>query len=249
MGVQTLPELVGHRGWPVRFPENFLEGFAAAVSAGACWLECDVQVSADGVPFVCHDVSLKRTANLDRDITHMRATELDVVSIGERQRFGEQHAGARLPRLDALIAWLESQSHVTLFVEIKRESLLHHGTAAVVGRVMDELRVAPGQCSVISFDHDCLVHARNLGAPTIGWAVESVTDEIRRLAKALNPDYLFTDERVFADIHAALPGPWQWVPYHTEDARRAMELARHGATLVETNDIGGLLQAAEFIQT
>ncbi|MEO7013819.1 MAG: glycerophosphodiester phosphodiesterase family protein [Dokdonella sp.] len=246
MGLQTIAELVGHRGWPARFPENSLEGFDAAVSAGARWLECDVQLSADGVPFVCHDVSLKRTAGVDRDITDMRAAELDAVTVGERQRFGERHAKVRLPRLEALVAWLQTQSQVTLFVEIKSESLLHHGSALVVDHVMKEICVALGQCSVISFDHACLVLARSQGARTVGWAVEDVTEEARSVADALKPDYLFTDEGLFSEVQAALPGPWQWVPYHTEDAGRAMELARLGAALVETNDIGGLLQALEF---
>ncbi len=246
MGSQTIPELVGHRGWPARLPENSLEGFAAAVSAGARWLECDVQLSADGVPFVCHDVSLKRTAGLDRNITDTRAAKLDAVTVGERQRFGECHADTRLPRLDALIAWIETWTQVTLFVEIKIESLRHHGTALVVDNVMSDIRAALGQCSVISFDHACLALARSRGAPTIGLAVENATDETCSQAIALKPDYLFTDERLFSDMQAALPGPWQWVTYHTEDAGRAMELARRGATLVETNDIGGLLQALEF---
>ena len=246
MGSQIIPDLVGHRGWPVRFPENSLEGFSAAASAGARWLECDVQLSADGVPFVCHDVSLKRTAGLDRNITDMHAAELVAVSVGERQRFGERHADARLPRLDSLVAWIQTQTHVTLFVEIKIESLLHHGTALVVANVMKDIRPARGQCSVISFDHACLALARSQGASTIGWVVEEVMDETRSLAHALKPDYLFTDERLFSEMQAALPGPWQWVPYHTEDAGRAMALGRLGATLVETNDIGGLLQALEF---
>lgn len=246
MGSQTIPELVGHRGWPVRFPENSLEGFAGAVSAGARWLECDVQLSADGVPFVCHDVSLKRTAGLDRNIIDMLADELAEVSVGERERFGEGYADTRLPRLDTLISWIQTWPRVTLFVEIKSESLLHHGTALVVGNVMKAIRPALGQCSVISFDHACLVLARSQGAPTIGWAVEDVTDETRSLVNALNPDYLFTDESLFIDTKIALPGPWQWVTYHTEDAERAMELARRGATLIETNDIGDLLQAREF---
>lgn len=246
MALQTIPELVGHRGWPVRFPENSLEGFAAAVSAGARWLECDVQLSADGVPFVCHDDSLKRTSGLDRNITDMRAAELAAVTVGERQRFGECHADTRLPRLDTLIDWIQTWPQVTLFVEIKSESLLHHGTATVVGNVMKDIRPALGRCSVISFDHACLALARSQGALTIGWAVEDVTDKTLSLANALNPDYLFTDEGLFTEMQVGLRGPWQWVTYHTEDAGRAMELAQQGATLVETNDIGGLLQAPEF---
>ena len=249
MSEQTFPILVGHRGWPARFPENTLEGFAAAVSAGARWLECDVQLSADGVPFVCHDVSLERTAGLDRKIPDMPAADLAAVTVGERQRFGECHAHVRLPRLDALIAWLVTQPRVTLFVEIKSESLRHHGTELVVDKVMQDIRIALAQCSVISFDHACLTITRSLGARSIGWAVECATDENIAVANALKPDYLFTHEKIFTEMRTAFPGPWQWVPYHTEDAGRAMELARQDASLVETNDIGAMLRAPQFAST
>lgn len=249
MAPQTTPVLVGHRGWPARYPENTLEGFAAAVKAGARWLECDVQLSADGVPFVSHDDSLKRTAGLDRNITDMRAVELGTITVGERQRFGECYASFTLPRLAALIAWLQTQPHITQFVEIKRQSLRHHGTELVVEKIMQVIRPALKQCIVISFDHACLALARQLGAPVIGWAVEKTGAQVRQQATTLRPDYMFTDEALFTRVHTALPGPWQWITYHTEDTERALELARQGVAFVETNDIGTLLSAPEFART
>ena len=51
-------ELVAHRGYAARYPENTRESLAAAVRAGARFLEFDVQLSADGVPVLLHDVTL-----------------------------------------------------------------------------------------------------------------------------------------------------------------------------------------------
>ncbi|MDE2070149.1 MAG: glycerophosphodiester phosphodiesterase [Gammaproteobacteria bacterium] len=243
---QTVPMLVGHRGWPAQFPENTLEGFAAAVAAGARWLECDVQLSADRVPFVCHDASLKRTAGRDLDITATPARELDVISVGEAARFGARFAAARLARLTALADWLTRQPGVTQFVEIKRQSLRHHGMQPVVDAVMTALQPALKQCVVISFDPVCLTPARRQGAARVGWAVEAAGEQIRRSAAELQPDYLFTDEKLFARMRAALPGPWQWIVYHTEDAGRVLELTSQGAYMVETNDIGTLLGDARM---
>ncbi|MGH8397158.1 MAG: glycerophosphodiester phosphodiesterase family protein [Gammaproteobacteria bacterium] len=249
MAPQTIPVLVGHRGWPTLYPENTLEGFTAAVKAGARRLECDVQLSADGVPFVSHDDSLERTAGLDRNITNMNAVELGTITVGERQRFDGRYANVKLPRLDTLIAWLQTQSEVNLFVEIKRQSLRHHGTDLVVGKIMQEIQSARQQCIMISFDHACLTLARQQGAPAIGWAVERTDDETRQQADTLQPDYMFTDEALFTRVHTALPGSWRWVSYHTENAERALELACQGANFVETNDIGAMLHTPEFAST
>ncbi|MBU6421578.1 MAG: hypothetical protein KGL98_03190 [Gammaproteobacteria bacterium] len=249
MPPHSAPVLVGHRGWPAHWPENTLEGFAAAVGVGARWLECDVQVSADRVPFVCHDVSLKRTAGLDLNITATPAAKLDGVSIGEPERFGKRFATVKLARLSQLVQWLLQQSGVTQFVEIKRQSLRHRGLQPTVAAVMQELRVALDRCVVISFDHTCLDLARRQGARTIGWAVETANEQSHRIAADLQPDYLFTDERLFARMRAAIPGPWRWIVYHTESPERVLELADRGAYMVETNDIGTLLNDPRLQQT
>ena len=56
-----LPELVAHRGNAADFPENTLPALRSALDAGIPWVEIDVHLSADGVPFVIHDVRLDRT--------------------------------------------------------------------------------------------------------------------------------------------------------------------------------------------
>ena len=81
MTSKTLPTLVGHRGYPDRYPENTLISIQAAVEAGAPWFEFDVQLSSDLVPYLCHDDSLKRTAGIDRLIMDMSAKELQGLGV------------------------------------------------------------------------------------------------------------------------------------------------------------------------
>lgn len=51
---------LAHRGlWDAERPENSMAAFAAARDAG-CGVELDVHLTADGVPVVTHDVSLRR---------------------------------------------------------------------------------------------------------------------------------------------------------------------------------------------
>ncbi len=55
--------IFGHRGYPVKFAENSLEGFRYAVNHGAEGVEFDVQLTKDGVPVVMHDEKIDRTTN------------------------------------------------------------------------------------------------------------------------------------------------------------------------------------------
>lgn len=61
-----LPRVIGHRGAAAYAPENTLASFREARRRGATWVEIDVKLTADGVPIVMHDDSLKRTTGLDR---------------------------------------------------------------------------------------------------------------------------------------------------------------------------------------
>ncbi|XP_069574920.1 glycerophosphodiester phosphodiesterase domain-containing protein 5-like isoform X1 [Brachyistius frenatus] len=58
------PALISHRGAPMLAPENTLMSFEKAVEAGSDGLETDVTISFDGVPFLMHDHTLRRTTNV-----------------------------------------------------------------------------------------------------------------------------------------------------------------------------------------
>ena len=53
---------IAHRGASAEFPENTMAAFIAALSRepSADGLECDVRLSADGVPVVFHDDDTRR---------------------------------------------------------------------------------------------------------------------------------------------------------------------------------------------
>lgn len=55
--------IAAHRGGHLKVPENSLAAVDEAVAAGADFIEVDVQVSADGVPFIMHDRTVARTTN------------------------------------------------------------------------------------------------------------------------------------------------------------------------------------------
>src|SRR4029453_11334209 len=54
-----LPKVIGHRGGMAYAPENTLASFVEAKRRGATWVEIDVKLTADNVPILMHDPSLK----------------------------------------------------------------------------------------------------------------------------------------------------------------------------------------------
>jgi glycerophosphoryl diester phosphodiesterase len=71
-----LPKVIGHRGAAAYAPENTLASFREARRRGATWVEIDVKLTADGVPIVMHDSSLKRTMGHDRLVVETLRADL-----------------------------------------------------------------------------------------------------------------------------------------------------------------------------
>jgi glycerophosphoryl diester phosphodiesterase len=63
MGTWPYPRWIAHRGAGRQAPENTLAAFRLGAAHGYRMFECDVKLSADGVPFLMHDATLERTTN------------------------------------------------------------------------------------------------------------------------------------------------------------------------------------------
>ncbi|XP_074811212.1 glycerophosphodiester phosphodiesterase domain-containing protein 5 isoform X1 [Natator depressus] len=59
------PVIIGHRGAPMLAPENTLMSFQKAVEQKIHGVQADVAISYDGVPFLMHDKTLRRTTNVE----------------------------------------------------------------------------------------------------------------------------------------------------------------------------------------
>jgi glycerophosphoryl diester phosphodiesterase len=57
------PRWIAHRGAGKLAPENTLAAFRVGAAYGFRAFECDVKLSADGVPFLLHDATLQRTTS------------------------------------------------------------------------------------------------------------------------------------------------------------------------------------------
>jgi len=86
------PRWIAHRGAGKLAPENTLAAFRHGASFGYTMFECDVKLSADGVPFLLHDASLQRTSNgrgIAGELSYGELAQLDAGSWHSRTFAGE----------------------------------------------------------------------------------------------------------------------------------------------------------------
>lgn len=242
MLVLPIPTLIAHRGYAARYPENTLLALEAAAQAGARWLEFDVQLCADQIPVLLHDTTLDRVAGHPGSVFELSAAQLGAISVGEPARFGAAFSGVMIPTLAAVVDWLVMTPQVQVFVEIKTESVQRFGVETVLKAVLDILQPLRERCVLISYD-DALLFAARLARPLrIGWVASEWTEETARRARALAPDFLFTNHtRLPAAPQPLWLGPWQWAVYEVTDAEQALALAARGIDFVESMAVGELL--------
>jgi glycerophosphoryl diester phosphodiesterase len=240
-------QLVAHRGNAGEYPENTLPAFQSALDLGLKFLELDVQLSADGVPMVIHDSRLERTAGVAASVFDLRARELMRIEAAEAPRFGARYRGTMIPQLSDVLLLLENRPEVTLFVEIKKESLVRFGHDQVVGRVLDVIKPLRQQCVVISYDLPAIFRARQIGDAAIGWVLQDYDEHSRLKYEALQPEFLFADHESLPPRGALWRGSWKWVIFEVASLPLALSLAARGAHHIETMAVSDMSRAVRAL--
>jgi glycerophosphoryl diester phosphodiesterase len=236
-----IPLLVAHRGYLDRYPENTWPALEAALAAGACWLEFDVQMCADGEFILLHDADFQRTAGCARTVFDMRSDLLGDISVHEPERFGERFAPLAVPVLGDVLQRLAAFPGARAMVEIKTESLQHWGLEKVMDALLQQLDAFRDRCVLISFDPAALAYAQRKRAPDIGWVLTRYDAVHLQQARRLQPHYLICNETKLPAGDKPWPGDWQWMLYDIRDPEAALAWAQRGVELIETAAIGTLL--------
>jgi glycerophosphoryl diester phosphodiesterase len=236
-------ELVAHRGYAARYPENTLAALEAAIAAGARHVEVDVQLSSDGFPVLFHDRTLDRMCGVPGTIHGTTLSDLRALSCGERAKFGDRFQSEGLLSLAGFVQLLRRHPDVRAFVEIKRVAIENFGRERILERVLPALDAAIHQCALISFSLEFLAAARRahpipLGAVFDAWALRE-----DQLAAEIAPEFVFVDlEGLPATGELRVPGA-KVVVYEVADPAVARALERRGVDMVETFEIEAMLAA------
>ncbi|MHB8254043.1 MAG: glycerophosphodiester phosphodiesterase family protein [Acidiferrobacter sp.] len=232
-------ELVAHRGYAHRYPENTLVALEAAVAAGARYVEIDVQLTADQVPVLFHDHDCQRLCGVSGTIDERTSAEIRALSAGWPERFGDRFRGNPLARLEDLAAFLARNPDVTAFVEIKRQAVRRFGADAIVSATYAVLCPVLAQTVLISFSLPALKVGRARW-PRIGIVTRRYHQFWARGVQALAPEYHFCDSEGLPARGALGHEGCLLGVYEVDDAAYAHELGVRGVAFVETFAIAEL---------
>ena len=73
--------VLAHRGGAIESHENTLESFDYSIGLGCKFIETDVQLSSDGIPYIFHDDDLRRLTGKSNSFNSYPSTEIDNIKL------------------------------------------------------------------------------------------------------------------------------------------------------------------------
>lgn len=106
---------IAHRGAPLLYPENSLEGLTYAAGLGAYAVECDLRRTRDGVYILFHDPDTLRLTGQHRAVEDCTYAELCAMLDAQ---------GLPLLTLDQLLAQYNGRAYILLHMKVEPEAAL-----------------------------------------------------------------------------------------------------------------------------
>jgi len=235
-------EIIAHRGYSGRAPENTLVAIEAAIAAGADAVEFDLHVTRDGVPVLFHDATLDRTTDGEGPLSERSHAEIRSLDAGTW--FDRSFAGEPVPSLDEAFAHIGRRLE-RIYAEVKGYRMdqdLDYIVDLTLERGMLERVV------FISMDWRALERLRaRYERARIGYIVEEASRATEALTRASGDPWALLDFR--ASLLLEDPGLAQaareervdLAVWTVDDPRTASELLALGVRRITTNRVAELL--------
>ncbi len=227
-------KIVAHRGYAEAYPENTLPAIKAAVDAGVMAVEVDIQFSKDGVALLLHDTDFKRVANIDSNVFETSIADIKGISINQKEKFCDKFNGVYSCTLTELVEFVIQTPCLTVFIEIKHESVAQFGVSYVVDQLGSILDSIKQQCTIISYSSDFLEVVRVQLGYDVGHIL-TLWDESNLLsAQQLKPEFVICNHRKIPENINFRDYPWQWLLYEITDCIQFDYYSRLGVQWMES---------------
>lgn len=223
--------IFAHRGAAGDAPENTLAAFEWALRQGADGIECDVHLSAEGVPVVIHDARLERTTSGSGWVGEHSLAALKRLDAGSwfnernpakaRRDFVRQ----RIPLLEETLWWVRRRGCKAL-VEIKEGGAASPGIEAKILQTIRSTGTA-SQVTAISFDRAALGRLHELDATLpLGVSFRRPLLALRRAklvgARMVVPHWAFASRGFIRRAHMAALQVVVWTVNQPRSMRRKL---------------------------
>ena len=242
-------EIIAHRGYSARAPENTLAAIEAALAAGVDAVEWDVHVASCGTPVLFHDTHLGRTTNGVGPLRRRTLSQLKSLDAGAW--FSAEFAGERIPSLQEALERVRGRAQ-RAYCEVKGYRELED-----LDRIVSITRAAGMLQATVFISLDWRTLDRISGqdpAARVGYIVDRADRFQEALGKALGREGAILDfdhrlvlEDPFLPVRARARGV-EAAAWTVNDPGEAGELLEAGITRFTTDEVEALLRWREAVR-
>src|SRR4029077_4316656 len=214
-----------HRGVSTRAPENTLAAVHEAISAGADYIETDVQLSKDDVLVIAHDSDFSRLGGVAKKVWDLTYDEIRAIPLGGRAT--PEFRNEITPTLDALL--VEAKGRIKVNIELKYYGNHQPGLARKVVEAVRK-RGMLDQVVIQCLEYDPLLEVRRLAPEVPGGYLLSLN---AREPSRLKVDFLSVEQKrldraFIQQAHRRGQQVYAWTVNTAEDMRRLFDLGVDG---------------------
>jgi glycerophosphoryl diester phosphodiesterase len=242
----TRPLLIGHRGYPARYPENTLASFEGAIKAGCDMIELDVTLTKDRKVVVIHDDTLDRTTDGKGPVLGQTFEELKRLDAGSW--FAPRFSAERIPELLEVMEL--TAGRCMLNVEIKESAFeADYPADAVELQVVKLVKTSGAMDRVIisSFDARILERIAAMDAPpAIAYISDHGADKsvlgmlLKMRAFSWHPRFTVLTRDQVGLMHAAGLKIFPWTINTRSEAEKVLALGVDGLICNELRVMGAV---------
>lgn len=188
-------EIIAHRGFSARAPENTLGAFELAWKSGSDACELDVYLTADGKTAVIHDKDTQRTAGVKLGVATSSQADLTALDAGSWK--GIDWANEKIPTLEQALATMP-EGRQRFFIEVKCGAEI----VPELQRILEPMKDRAAQLAIIAFNREAAAESKK----ALPWV------KVYRLASGKTKDLaqLIADTKADGLDGLDLGADWPW---------------------------------------
>lgn len=247
------PLAIAHRGHSLEYPENTRLAYEKAIALGAEMIECDVNLTRDGVLVMMHDWTLDRTTTGSGKVSDATWDEVQRLDAG--RKFHPQFAGSRVPTTEETLLFFREAGLPACFEVKGADEAESKRIASALADLFREHQ-ALDYAMMSAYSHPALALAKRK-LPELMLAPERLPDdapadppEAVRQAQALGSQilqhqYTVLTPEVVQALHAADVAVWSW---STTSEQSLVDSIALGADALMGDDVRTMLAVLDRLR-
>ena len=187
--------IIAHRGYSDKAPENTIASFDLAIDKGFNIFEFDIQLTKDSIPIVFHDYDLERICGIKLKINEIEFKDIAKYDVGIW--FGKEFKNEKIPSFEKILNRYKNKVHLQIELKSHEKKLAKLVIDLLKKNEWYKLEGKPYSIpgySITSFDFNNLIESRKISNDIrTGWLLKNEKynlDEILKLIKNYNINML-----------------------------------------------------------